>query len=81
MPDETIVANWRVAMTSSSSETFRKRERMSPAFAGMFSSMSRTIRPLPRSCEATACLSSASISPLVGAPAMSRALKANVAIA
>src|SRR2546425_4704529 len=44
------------------------------------SSMSRTISPLARSCEVTACLSSASSSPRVGTPARSTALKANVAM-
>src|SRR5215210_8586053 len=42
--------------------------------------MSRTIRPLARSCEETACLSSASSSPRVGAPVRSSALKAKLAM-
>ena len=54
---------------------------MSPALAGLRSSMSTTIRPLERSCAATACLSPASISPLVAEPLKSRALNAYVAIA
>ena len=80
MPELTIVESWRVAMTSSSALTRRKRARMSPALAGVCSSMSTTIRPFERSCAATACLSPASISPLVEAPARSSALNAKVAI-
>src|SRR6187397_2061304 len=80
MPEFTIVASWRVAMTSSSAETRLKRARMSPALAGISSSMSTTIRPFERSCAATACLSPASISPLVGTPARSSALKVKLAM-
>src|SRR5687767_1910721 len=81
MPDCTIVASWRDAMTRSSALTFLKRARRSPAPAAAFSSMSTTIRPFVRSCDATVCLSAPSISPLVGEPARSRALKAKVPIA
>src|SRR6185437_15393313 len=58
-----------------------KRAKRSPTSVGFCSSMSRTIRPLERSCEATDCLSSASISPRVAVPVRSRALKAKVDIA
>ena len=80
MPDWTIVDSWRVAMTRSSGLIFWKRARMSPALAGDRSSMSTTISPRVRSCDATDCLSFASISPLLGAPARSSALNAYVAI-
>src|ERR671914_1242364 len=80
-PACTIVASWRDAMTRSSALTFLKRARRSPAPAAAFSSMSTTIRPFERSCDATVCLSDASISPLVGEPARSSALNAKVAIA
>ncbi len=76
MPEFTIVESWRVAMTSSSALTFLKRARMSPALAEVCSSMSTTIRPFERSCAATACLSPASISPLLGTPERSSALNA-----
>src|SRR5215211_3753978 len=78
MPELTIVESWRVPITRSSGLTRRKRSRRSPALAGTCSSMSTTIRPLPRSWCATVCLSSASISPLVEAPARSSALNAKV---
>src|SRR3954454_14114288 len=80
MPELTIVDSWRVAMTSSSALIFLKRERMSPALAGVCPSMSTTIRPFERSCAATACLSPASISPLEGMPARSSALNAKFAM-
>src|SRR3954452_22354880 len=77
MPDETIVENWRVMIVSSSALTFLKRSKMSPP--PLFcSSMSTTIRPRERSCDATATLSSASISPWTVLPVGSRALYANV---
>src|SRR4051794_37238765 len=81
MPDEIIVESWRVATVSSWALTFLKRPRRSPTSVGFCSSMSRTIRPLARSCAATDCLSSASTSPRVAAPERSRALKAKVDIA
>jgi hypothetical protein len=62
MPEDTIVENWRVATVSSSGLTFWKRSKMSPD-APDCSSMSTTISPRERSCDATATLSSASISP------------------
>src|SRR5687768_12096735 len=80
MPESTIVESWRVAMTSSSALMRLKRARMSPALAAACSSMSTTIRPFERSCDATACLSFASISPFVGEPPRSSALNAYVAI-
>src|SRR6188508_2424796 len=80
MPEFTIVASWRVAMTSSSALTRLKRAMMSPALAGTSSSMSTTIRPFERSCAATACLSPASISPLVEIPARSSALNVKLAM-
>src|SRR4029079_1613283 len=80
MPEFTIVASWRVAMTSSSALTRLKRAMMSPALAGTSSSMSTTIRPFERSCAATACLSPASISPLLGIPERSSALNAKLAM-
>src|SRR4051794_3198229 len=43
VPDDTIVANWRVATVSSGALTFLKRASRSPAFAGTCSSTSRTI--------------------------------------
>ena len=76
MPDCTMVASWRDAITRSSGLTRRKRARMSPAPASACSSMSTTISPRLRSCEATACLSPASISPFVADPARSSALNA-----
>jgi hypothetical protein len=76
MPELTIVESCRVAITSSSAFTRLKRARRSPALAGTCSSMSTTIRPLERSCAATACLSPASISPFEGAPERSSALNA-----
>src|SRR5918999_1881144 len=81
MPDCTFVASWREAMTRSSALTFLKRARRSPALAAACSSMSTTMSPFERSCEATVCLSAASISPLVGEPERSRALNAYVAMA
>ncbi len=81
MPDETIVESCRVAIVRSSALTFLKRARMSPALACFCSSMSVTIRPFARSCAATACLFSASISPFAPTPAISRALNANVPMA
>src|SRR5262245_33194111 len=81
MPDEIIVASWRVATVSSCGLTFLKRPRRSPTSVGFCSSMSRTIRPLARSCAATEALSSASTSPRVEAPVRSRALNAKVDIA
>src|SRR5215212_4795834 len=78
MPELTIVESWRVPITRSSGLTRRKRSRRSPALAGVCSSISTTIRPLPRSWCATVCLSSASISPLVEAPERSSALNAKV---
>src|SRR5919204_3994625 len=81
MPDEIIVESCRVATVSSWALTFLKRPRMSPTSVGFCSSMSRTIRPLERSCAATDCLSSASISPRVEAPVRSSALNAKVDIA
>src|SRR4029078_13636667 len=80
MPEFTIVASWRVAMTSSSALTRLKRAMMSPALAGTSSSMSTTIRPFERSCGATACLSTASISPLLALPERSSALNAKLAM-
>src|SRR5919204_3602193 len=80
MPDEIIVESCRVATVSSWALTFLKRPRMSPTSVGFCSSMSRTIRPLERSCAATDCLSSASTSPRVAAPVRSSALKAKVDI-
>jgi hypothetical protein len=73
MPDETIVENCRVATVSSSALTFLKRSKMSPP-PTFCSSMSTTIRPRERSCEATATLSSASISPCTVLPVGSSAL-------
>ena len=73
MPDETIVENWRVATVSSSGLTFLKRAKMSP-WPAPCSSMSTTIRPRERSWEATATLSSASISPWMVVPVGSSAL-------
>src|SRR5947207_10270727 len=81
MPDEIIVESCRVATVSSCALTFLKRPRRSPTSVGFCSSMSRTIRPLERSCAATDCLSSASTSPRVAAPVRSRALNAKVDIA
>src|SRR3954447_15158500 len=81
MPDEIIVESWRVATVSSCALTFLKRPRRSPTSVGFCSSMSRTIRPLPRSCAATDCLSSASTSPRVAAPVRASALNAKVDIA
>src|SRR3954466_3793960 len=78
MPDEIIVESWRVATVSSCGLTFLKRPSRSPTSVGFCSSMSTTIRPLARSCAATDCLSLASTSPRVGAPARSKALNANV---
>src|SRR3954453_12647984 len=80
MPDEIIVESWRVATVSSVALTRLKRPSMSPTSALLCSSTSRTIRPLARSCEETACLLSASISPRVCAPPRSRALKTKVAM-
>src|ERR671935_408806 len=81
MPEEIIVESWRVATVSSCALTFLKRPRRSPTSVGFCSSMSRTIRPLARSCAATDCLSSASTSPRVAAPVRSSALNAKVDIA
>ena len=80
MPDEIIVESWRVAIVRSPDLIRRKLARMSVALLGMSSSMSTTIRPLERSWEATACLSLPSISPRVGTPARSSALKVKLAI-
>src|SRR3954469_17194381 len=80
MPEFTIVASCRVAMTRSSAFTFFQRASRSPALFGTSSSMSTTIRPFERSCAATACLSPASISPLEGMPARSSALNAKFAM-
>src|SRR3954470_15908791 len=79
MPDEIIVESCRLATVSCAALTRLKRAKTS-CFS-CCSSMSTTIRPLARSCEATACLVSASISPLVVTPERSRALKAKLAIA
>src|SRR3954468_16424681 len=79
MPDDTIVENCRVAIVSSSALTFLKRSKMSPP-PPPCSSMSTTIRPRERSWDATATLSSASISPWMVVPVGSRALYANVDI-
>src|SRR5436190_4209722 len=81
MPDEIIVASCRVATVSSVALTRLKRPSTSPTSVGFRSSMSRTIRPFARSCEETACLLSASISPRVCAPARSSALKTKVPMA
>src|SRR3954447_23356046 len=79
MPDEIIVESCRVATVSSAGLTRLKRARKSPTSAGaFFSSMSTTISPRARSCDATCCLSSASTSPLVETPDRSSALKVNV---
>src|SRR5436190_19082311 len=80
MPDEIIVESWRVATVSSCAFTRLKRANRSPTSVGVCSSMSRTIRPFARSCDATVCLSSASISPRVEVPVRSRALNAKVDI-
>ncbi len=80
MPDEIIVESWRVAIVRSADLMRRKLARMSVALLGTSSSMSTTIRPLDRSCDATACLSLPSISPRVGTPARSSALKPKLAI-
>src|ERR671930_2131258 len=81
MPDEIIVESCRVATVSSVAFTRLKRPRRSPTSVGFCSAMSRTIRPWARSCDATLCLSSASISPRVEVPVRSSALKAKVDIA
>src|SRR5690242_2297569 len=80
MPEEIIVESWRVAIVSSAALTRLKRPRKSPTSALLNSSISRTIRPVARSCEETACLLSASISPRVCAPGRSSALKTKVAM-
>src|SRR4051794_34996748 len=79
MPDEIIVDSWRVATVSSCDLTRLKRAMMSPTSPDpFFSSMSTTMRPLARSCEATCCLFSASTSPRVDTPDRSSALKVKV---
>src|SRR3954451_11821627 len=79
MPDEIIVDSWRVATVSSCAFTRLKRAMMSPtSLEPFFSTMSTTIRPLARSCEATCCLFSASTSPRVDTPDRSSALKVKV---
>src|SRR3954467_15705826 len=79
MPDETIVENCRVATVSSDGLTFLNRANRSPP-PPPCSSMSTTIRPRERSWDATATLSSASISPWMVVPVGSSALYANVDI-
>src|SRR3954454_1392955 len=81
MPDEIIVESCRVATVSSVALTRLKRPSRSPTSVGFCSSMSRTIRPFARSCDATVCLSSASISPRVAVPVRSSALNAKVDMA
>src|SRR5215207_147831 len=79
MPDEIIVDSCRVATVSSWALTRLNRARMSPTSPELFfSTMSTTIRPLARSCEATCCLFSASTSPRVETPDRSSALNVKV---
>ena len=77
MPDWTMVESWRVAIDEVVGlDLLEAREDVARRSASACSSMSTTISPRPRSCEATACWSFASISPLVVPPERSRALNA-----
>ena len=70
MPDETIVESCRVTTVSSCGlDLLEALEDVADVGGALCSSMSRTISPLARAAaSATACLSSASSSPRVGAP-------------
>ena len=73
MPEEIIVDSWREKIASSEALTlFRKPSSISRE--ACLSPMSRTISPRARNCSETACLESASISPLALTPARSMAL-------
>ncbi len=74
MPEEIIVASWRANTASSEALTLSKKVRLISREACL-SAMSRTISPRDFSWSETACLESASTSPLALMPAMSIALK------
>ena len=65
MPEETIVASWRVMIVRSRGLTLLKKS-MLISFEPLLSAMSRTISPRALSWSETACLDSASTSPLAG---------------
>ena len=63
MPEVTIVASWREATARSLAFT-RENSSMFSSFERYLCAMSTTTRPRSLSCSATACLESASTSPL-----------------